>query len=130
MMNEVSKTLLEVELIQNPSPRLRPGKKQLNQIANPMINKLADSLGMSAQSAKMVVGYVVIVLQTVVEQNCESERDVFQLGRALENLLKTDFAYRSGMADRLSRATGLTEDEAAFSLERAMTLINDQYIFN
>jgi len=130
VINEMSNTVLEGELKQNPRSTLRRSKKKLNHIVNPIVNTLADSLGISPRRAQMVVGYAVIILQTVVQQNHVPSREVSQIGTVLEDLFKADYAYRTGMAHRLSRATGLTVDEAAFGLEKAMILLNEQCLFN
>lgn len=130
MMNEASRPVLAMNQPKNPGSNLWKNKKEPNSIFSPMVSTLAESLGISSQRAKIVVGYAAIILQTASQQNQVPNRDVNQIGKVLENLLKSDFAYRTGMANRLAQATGLTVDEAAFGLERAMMMLNEHCLFN
>ncbi|KAA3659330.1 MAG: hypothetical protein DWQ04_22605 [Chloroflexi bacterium] len=130
MINGVSSTLLDEGATQNSRQTFRPGRKKKKQITNPTVKALIENFGFPSQEAQIVVGYAAILMKTVIQQNSESGREITKLGKALENLLKTDFTYRSGVAHRLSRATGLTVDEAAFGLEKAVTLLNEQWNIN
>jgi hypothetical protein len=130
MLIGLTESFVVGERDQNTGIRIAAKNKKDNYLANPTVKMLVDNLGMPAQVAQMVVGYAAIVLRTIIHQNQEPERDVKQLGIALENLLKTDYPYRSGIALRLSRATGLTVDEAALGLEKAVMSLNKNFIQN
>ena len=130
MINGLSDRMFAEEQVQKRGIRIASNNKRSNQFKNPTVQMLIENLGMSEKAAQLVVGYAAIVLRTVVQQNREPERDVKRLGTALEKLLRTDFAYQSGIASRLAKTTGLTKDEAALSLAVAVKSLNENYIMN
>ena len=130
MINGLSDSMFAKEQVQTTGIRIAAKNKKDDYFTNPTVQMLTENLGMAANVAQMVVGYAAIVLRTIIQHNQEPERDAKQLGTALENLLRTDFAYRSGIAVRLAQTTGLTKDEAALSLEMAVKSLNENYIMN
>lgn len=109
-----------------------PAQTGMNSLAAPIANILAEKLGISPQIAQMVVTFAMAALLSKGKERGNelgSSRAALQ-GVDFDELLESDFVYRSGMAGRLSQESGLSEDEAATSLYEAMMLLSGHSAHN
>ena len=112
----------------------RSGASTGNPIADMAANALAKKLGISPQIAGMVVSFAMAALMGKKMQadrgmapagsgrNQTQQGGVFG-GLDLDDLLDGDFAYDSGLAAQLAEKTGQSEDESAYQLQEAVTML-------
>lgn len=107
-----------------------------NPIADMAANALAKRLGISPQIAAMVVSFAMAALLGKQQQqqatpgrrapsrpsNNTARGGTFD-GLDLDDLLDGDFAYESGLAAQLAGKTGQSEDEAAYQLQEAVSIL-------
>ena len=107
-----------------------PSQMGMNPLVAPIAKMLADKLGVSPQIAQMIVQFAMAALLSKRnERGTASGTASGQQGFDLDDLLEGDFAYSSGMASRLSKESGLSEDEAAYSLQEAMMMLSGHPAF-
>lgn len=106
-----------------------------NPIADMAANVLAERLGLSPQIAGMVVSFAMAMLMgkkmqggTTApatpgrRQNQVQGGGVFG-GLDLDDLLEGDYAFDSGLAAQLAERTGQSEEESAYQLQEAVSLL-------
>lgn len=112
----------------------RSGANTGNPIANMAANALAKKLGISPQIAGMVVSFAMAAL---MGKKMQADRGMAPAGSGrnqaqgggvfggldLDDLLEGDFAFDSGLAAQLAEKTGQTEDESAYQLQEAVTML-------
>lgn len=107
-----------------------PNQLGMNPLVAPIANMLAKKLGISPQIAQMVVSFAMAALLSKGKQKgLPGSSGATQQGFDLDDLLDGDFAYESGMASRLSQESGMSEDEAAYSLQEAMMMLSGHPAF-
>ncbi|MEM8860350.1 MAG: hypothetical protein AAGD96_18645 [Chloroflexota bacterium] len=106
-----------------------------NPIADMAANALAERLGISPQIAGMVVSFAMAMLMGKKMQGAESapampgrrqnqaQRGGVFGGLDLDDLLEGDYAFDSGLAAQLAEKTGQTEEESAYQLQEAVSLL-------
>ena len=106
-----------------------------NPIADMAANALAERLGISPQIAGMVVSMAMAMLMGKKMQGAESApaipgRRQNQVqgggvfgGLDLDDLLEGDYAFDSGLAAQLAEKTGQTEEESAYQLQEAVSIL-------
>ena len=106
-----------------------------NPIADMAANALAKRLGISPQIAAMVVSFAMAALMGKKQQaqqvpsgrsagrpRNQARGGTFD-GLDLDDLLDGDFAFDSGLAAQLAAKTGQTEDESAYQLQEAVSML-------
>jgi len=102
-----------------------PNQMGTNPLVAPIANMLAKKLNISPQIAQMVVSFALAALLSKgKDRGATGSAGAAQQGFDLDDLLDGDFAYESGMASRLSQESGMSEDEAAYSLQEAMMMLS------
>ena len=106
-----------------------------NPLADMAANLLAERLGISPQIAAMVVSFAMAALLGKKQQqglpgrtapgrpSRNTARGGTFDGLDLDDLLDGDFAYESGLAAQLAGKTGQSEDEAAYQLQEAVSIL-------
>lgn len=110
-----------------------------NPIADMAANALAKRLGISPQIAAMVVSFAMAALMGKKQmQNSQAQSPARRGpssrgssttrggtfgGLDLDDLLDGDFAYESGLAAQLAEKTGQSEDESAYQLQEAVSML-------
>ncbi len=97
---------------------------------NPLVasiaNMLAEKLNISPAIAATVVNFALSALLARGKRQPGDQRDMAESAFDLDDIIDGDFAFSSGMAEQVSRQTGLSEQDAAQSLQEAMILLNKQ----
>ena len=106
-----------------------------NPIADMAANALAERLGISPQIAGMVVSFAMAMLMGKKMQGAETApatpgRRQNQVqgggvfgGLDLDDLLEGDYAFDSGLAAQLAEKTGQSEEESAYQLQEAVSIL-------
>ena len=99
---------------------------QVNPLLAPIVNVLAQKLGISPAIAQLIVTFATSALLSRGQDNKGGAAIGAggQQGFDLDDLLEGDFAYSSGLAKQLSQQSGLDEDEAAYGLQEAMMMLS------
>lgn len=104
-----------------------PVQNQPSPLIAPIANMLAEKLDIPPSIASMVVNFALTALLARGKRQPSSEQNnVQQPTFDLEDIIHGDFAFSSGMAQQISRQTGLSEEDAAHSLQEALLLLNEQ----
>jgi hypothetical protein len=102
-------------------------QSQANPLIAPIANVLAEKLNISPAIAGMVVSFALTaLLARGKRQPGQIDTGPQESAFDLDDIVNGDFAFSSGMAQQLSRQTGLSEDAAAQSLQEAMLLLSQQ----
>jgi hypothetical protein len=103
-----------------------------NAMANPLVDILADKLGVSKQTAGMIVSVAVpLVIGMLQKQRGEGSRGATRSGGLvdaadLNRLHDPDYLRSSGAVSQVASQTDMDEDEAAQRLQEAMDLLIGQ----
>ncbi|MCP5097137.1 MAG: hypothetical protein GY943_16430 [Chloroflexi bacterium] len=104
---------------------------QVNPLLAPIVNTLAEKLGISPAIAQIIVTFATSALLSRGKDNKGGGLvGGAQQGFDLDDLLEGDFAYSSGLAQQLSQQSGLDEDEAAYGLQEAMMMLSGHPSFS
>jgi hypothetical protein len=96
-----------------------------NAMANPLVDMLADKLGISRQTAGMIMSVAVpLIIGMLQKQSRGGSRSV---GAAdLNELLDQDYLRSSGAVSQLASQSDLDEEAAAQNLQQAMAMLVGQ----
>jgi hypothetical protein len=100
-----------------------------NATANPLVDILADKLGVSKQTAGMIVSVAVpLVIGMLQKKSSEGSRGATRSGSAisLNELHDPDYLRSSGAVSQVASQTDMDEEEAAQRLQEAMDLLIGQ----
>jgi hypothetical protein len=101
------------------------GQSQINPMLAPIVNTLAEKLGISPIIAQLIVTFATSALLSRGKKEQGGRiAGGSQQGFDLDDLLEGDFAYSSGLAQQLAQQSGLGEDEAAYGLQEAMMMLS------
>ena len=100
------------------------GAGQANPFVAPIANALAEKLGISPAIAHTIINFALAALLARGKRQSGQMAPGQQQTFDLDDLLEGDFAWDSGMAQRIAVETGLTEDDAAYSLQEAMMMLS------
>jgi hypothetical protein len=102
-----------------------PGFLGNNAMANPLVDMLADKLGISKQTAGMIVSVAIpLVIGMLQKKRSGGSRSV---GAAdLNELMDQEYLRSSGAVSQLASQSDLDEDAAAHSLQQAMEMLIGQ----
>ena len=102
-------------------------QNQANPIIAPIANMLAEKLDIPPSIASLVVSFALTaLLARGKRQPRQIDTGLQEPAFDLDDIVDGDFAFSSGMAQQLSRQTGLSEDDAAQSLQEAILMLSQQ----
>ena len=98
----------------------------MNPLVAPIANMLAEKIGVSPQIAQMVVSFAMAALLSKGnDRGVAGGLGATKQGFNFDDLPEGGFAYDSGMVSRLSQESGMSEDEAASSLQEAIKMLSE-----
>lgn len=101
-----------------------PGFLGNNAMNNPLVDILSDKLGVSKETAGMIISVAIPLIVGMVQKN-RSAGGATRSGQAadLSNLHNRDYLRSSGAVSQVAGQTEMSEDEAEQKLQEAMALL-------